>query len=267
MRRSANPEAIAHLTAALELLKTLPDTPDRTQQELSLQISLGAPLMASKGFAAPEVERAYTRARELCEQLGETPQLFPVLYALSLLHYVRAEYKTARELGEQYLAVAQSIQDSASLVSAHYMLLCILFDLGELVPAREHAEQGLVFYDPQQHHSLAFLTGYDPGMGCLSVTAWTLWLLGYPDQAIKRSYEALALAQQLSHPHSLASTLSFAALLHQYRREGKAIQEQTQIVIALSTEHGFPLWLALGTLLQGWALADQGQIEEGILVD
>ena len=115
IERSANVEAISHLTKGLELLKTLPDTPERVQQELTLQITLGVPLMATKGYAAPEVESAYTRARELCQQVGETPQLFPVLWGLWLFYFVRGELQTARELGEQLLSLAQSVQDPALL--------------------------------------------------------------------------------------------------------------------------------------------------------
>ena len=101
-------------------------------------------------------------------------------------------------------------------------------------------------------------------MTCLSYAAWVLWFLGYPDQALKRSQEALALAAGLSHPFSLAFALGFAAVLHQLRREEQAAQERAEAVIALSTEQGFPFWLALGTILRGWALAEQGQGEEGI---
>ena len=111
-RRSANVEASNYLTKGLELLKTLPDTPERAQQELTLQIALGVSLMATKGYAAPEVEKAYTRARELCRQVGETPQLFPVLWGLWSFYNTRAELQTARELGEQLLSLAQSVQDS-----------------------------------------------------------------------------------------------------------------------------------------------------------
>ena len=152
-------EAIGHLTKGLELLKTLPDTPERTQQELTLQIALGAPLIATKGYAAPEVERAYTRARELCQQVGETPQLFPVLWGLWKFYLVRAELQTARELGEQLLSLAQSVQDPALLLEAHHALGWTLFLSGEFASAREHLEQGIALYDPQQHRSHAFLYG------------------------------------------------------------------------------------------------------------
>ncbi len=264
MQRSANAEAISHLTTALELLKTLPDTPERTQQELTLQIALGVRLQATKGYGAPEVGTVYTRARELCRQLGETPQLVRVLPGLWNFYLVRAELQTTRELGEQFLTLAQSVQDPVPLLEAHLALGSASFWLGEVASAQAHLEQSIALYDPQQHRSLAFLYGHDPGVLCLSYAACALWTLGYPEQALKRSQEALTLAQELSHPFSLAFALSYATMLHQYRWEGQAAQERAEATIALSTEQGFPFWLAFGTILRGWVLAEQGQGEEGI---
>ncbi len=146
VQRSANVEAISHLTTALELLKTLSETPERAQQELALQIALGAPLQATKGWAAPEMGKAYTRAQELCQQLGETPQLFMVLWGLWQFYVVRAEYKTGRELAEQLLSLAQRQQSAAFFVQAHNALGLTLVFLGEFVSAREHFEQGIALY-------------------------------------------------------------------------------------------------------------------------
>jgi predicted ATPase len=172
---SANAEAISYLTRGLELLKTLPDTPERAQQELTLQLALGAPLMVIKGQAAPEVERAYTRARELCQQVGETPQLFPALWGLWMFYFLRAELQTARELGEQLLGLAQGVQDPVLLLEGHHALWTALFLLGELAPARTHFEQGTALYNLQQHRSLAFAYGgHDPGACCQSYAALAL---------------------------------------------------------------------------------------------
>ena len=211
VQQSANAEAISHLTTALELLRTLPDTPERAQQELTLQITLGPALMNTKGYGAPEVEKAYTRARELCRQVGETPQLFRVLWGLWYFYFVRAEFQTARELGTQCLTLAQRAQDPALLMEAHFVLQGPLFLLGELTPAREHFEQSIALYGPQQHRALAFLYGQDPKVTSLSPAALALWHLGYPDQALKSIHDALTLAQELSHPYSLAFALLFAA--------------------------------------------------------
>jgi predicted ATPase len=265
IEHSAYVEAIAQLSKALELLQALPDTPERTRQELDLQTALGPVLIATRGYAAPEVEKAYVRARELCQQVGETPQLFPVLHGLYRFYHIRGELQTAREVGEQVLSLAQSAHDPVLLLpEAHRALGVTLFFLGELVPARAHLEQGIAFYDPRQHCSHTFLYGSDPGMVCLVHAAWVLWCLGYPDQAMQRSYEARALAQEVSHPFNLAFALNFTARLHQYRREGQVAKEQAEAAIALATEHGFPFWVAWGTILRGWALVEEGQGEEGI---
>jgi len=264
-QRSAYAEAIAHLTRGLELLKTLPDTSERTHHELTLHLALGASLPATKGFAAPEVERAYTKALELCRQVGEPAQLFPALGGLWQFYLVRADYQMARESAEQLLTLAQNVHDPALLLGAHDALGQTCYFVGEFARARDHLEYSIALYDPQQHRSLAFLLGgEDPGVACRGYMALTLWMLGYPAQALQRMHDALTLAQELSSPFNLAFALCFAARLHQYRRERQLTQERAEASVALCTEQEFPLLLAFGTLLRGWALAEQGQREEGI---
>jgi TOMM system kinase/cyclase fusion protein len=264
IQRSASLEAISHFTKGLEVLKTLPETPERAQQELDLQIALGPALMNTKGPAASDVQRAYARARELCQQVGQTPQLFPVLWGLWYFHNGRAEHQTAQELGEQLLNLAQHIQDSALLVMAYRALGNTLYHLGELAPARVHLEQGMALYDSQQHRSLAFLYGQDPAVICRAWDTLALWLLGYPDQALERIREALTQAREMAHLSSLAYALVWAALLHRFRREREAAQECAATAITLSTEQGFAAYLAWGKIMRGWVLAEQGQGAEGI---
>ena len=264
-RRSAYAEGLNHLTKGLDLLEGLPDTAERAQQELALLIALGPLLQAIKGNAAPEVERTYARARELCQQVGQTPQLFPVLRGLCSFYAVRGELRTAHELAEQLLTLAQRVQDRPLLLEAHRMLGNLLFFLGELTSARESLEQGMTLYNPQQDGSHAFLYGIDPGVICLSYGAMTVWLLGHPDQALKRIDTALTLAQTRGHPFSLTNALFLVALLHRFRRDGQAVQEQAEALLTLAREQGFPLWEAIGTMLRGWALAEQGHAEEGIV--
>jgi class 3 adenylate cyclase/predicted ATPase len=265
LERSAHTEAIRHLSQGLELLKPLPATPERTQHELELQIALGPALMSAKGWAAPEVRAAYTRARHLCQQVGDTPQLFPVLRGLWEVYQVRGELQPALELANQLLTLAQRGHDAVLLVEAHNAQWQTWLPLGEFVPTREHIEQGLALYNLAQHRANAFLYGgYDPGVACWSCRAWTLWFLGYPDQALQSIREALALAQELAHAGSLAFALVFAAWLYQYRREQQLTQERAEALITLSGEQGFPLYWAWGTLLQGRALTEQGQREEGL---
>jgi predicted ATPase len=195
--------------------------------------------------------------------IGETPQLFPVLFGLAAFRLVRREVQTARELSEQLLRLAHRVQDPALLVAAQNALGETLYHLGEFVLAREHLEQGIAVYDPQQHHFLASLYGADQGEQCLCYAAYVLWHLGYPDQALKRMCEALTLAQEFSHPYNLAYVLICAAFHHQFRREERLARERAEAMITLSTEQGFPWFLALGTIVRGWALTEQGQVEEG----
>ena len=264
MKRSAHLEAIAHLRQGLELLKTLPDTPARTQRELTLQITLGVPLQATKGYTAPEVEQTYTRAQELCHQVGDTPQLLPVLHGLYRFYLVRAEHETAYEFGRQCLRLAQNLQESSLLLEAYRPLGLTSFYLGQLTASRRYLEQAIALYDPQQHRSHAFLYTTDPGATCLSFAALTLWHLGYPDQALQKSQEAVRLAQELAHPLSQALVLAYAACFHQCRREVEIVYERAEAAIGLSTEVGIAQRLAQGTVLRGWALVMQGQGEAGI---
>jgi predicted ATPase len=262
-QRSANAEAISHLTQALEILTTLPDTPERSRHELALLIALGNTLIAAKGYAAPDVEHTYSRARALCRRVGETSQLLPTLYGLFAYHYISGKYRTARELGEEFLHLAQRQDDPAVLV-AHRALGWPLFALGELAAAREHFEHIATFYDPQQHRALAFQYGHDPGVAGLTFGTWVLWFLGYPDQAMRRSHEAVALAQGVSHPLSLAYTLNHTAMLHQLCRDVAVVQQQAEAAITLSTELDMPLWRAYGLILRGWTLTERGAFEAGI---
>jgi len=264
VQRSANPEAISHFTTALELLKSLPDTLDRAQQELLLHVTLGVPLQAIRGVASPEVISVYTRARELCQQVGETQQLFPVLFGLRMFHQIRGEFLVARELGQQLLGLAQREQDPALLMEAHRAVGGALFHLGEFGAAQAHLAQSLNLYDAQRHRSHMFLYTTEPGVFGPSYAALVLWHLGYPDQALQKSKAARTLAQELSHSYTLAGARCFAAKLHQLLRERALTQEWAETGITLAREQGFPNWVGQGTVLQGWARAGQGQVEEGI---
>jgi predicted ATPase len=242
-QRSANPEAVQHLTRGLELLTMLPETPARAQQELDLQIALGPVLMATKGHAAPEVEQTYARAQALCAQIGETPQLFPTLRGLCRFYRNRGVLPTARELGEQLYRLAQREAEPAHLLEAHEVLGDTLFYLGEYAAARTHLEQGSALIDPAVQRILVLHHDTAPGVRCLAIAAKTLWCLGYPAQAVRWSQEALTLAQELGHPQSLVMARYYAAFLHQRRRETPAVQAQVDALLPLATVQGFPaLW-------------------------
>ena len=265
VERSAHLEAITHLRQGLALLQTLPETPQRLQREVDMLIALSASLRATKGSAALEVSETYTRAHQLCQHLDNPHQLFPVLRGLWNYSCVRAEHQRAHALGEQLLTLAQQSQDSAMRMAAHRALGTTLFNLGTAAEAHTHFTQGLALYDAQQHRASTFLYGEDAGVLCASHDAWTLWYLGYPDQALARSQEAVRLTQQNVHPFSLGFALVFAAVVHQYRREVRAVQERVEVVIRLGMEQGFQYWMTQGAILHGWTLAHQGQVQEGIV--
>ena len=264
-QRSAYGEARNNFQAALELLKTLPETPQRSQRELPLQLTLGAALMVVRGVGSPDVERVYSRARELAQRVGSPEQLFLVLWSLSYHYTARAEYQAAEKLGHQCLALAQQEDDAFLLIEAHYALGLSLICVGQVAEANTHFEQSLVRYDPQHHHALSFqYAAQDPGVYCRGDVAFALWMLGYPDQALTHVRQALSLARELSHPQSQAFALAQTGLMHLFRAEAHAAQELAEAVIVLSTERGLPYYLAWGIVLQGRALAAQGQVEAGL---
>ena len=264
IERSANTEAINHLTAGVRLLNTLPDTPQRDRQELALQTMLGPVLIATKGNGASEVGAAYRRALQLGRQSGEDARLFPVLFGLRSFHLIRGELQPAFELAQQLVSLAESVQESGLLVEAHLAQGNSLFLFGKLIPALEHFDRAISLYDPQTHHVHAFVYGLDPGVFCLGRSAWLLQLLGHSDQASKRMEEVLDLAHRQSHAFSLAVSLMHLAQLLEIRGEWPALQKQAEAAIAVCGEQGFASILAQATMHRGYALAQQGQAEEGI---
>ncbi|AEI82301.1 adenylate cyclase family protein (plasmid) [Cupriavidus necator N-1] len=264
LERSAHLDAIRHLSTALELVERLPRTQERDRREISLRVALGPALIAARSYASSEVETNYKRALSLCEKDDNSAQLFEVKFGLRLFYSIRGEHQTAYALGEALLALAERMQDPVLLVHAQTTLGATSFLLGEPHRALAHLEQGLAYYQPEQQGVHYGLYGQDPGVRGLSILARVLWYLGYPDQARDRAQEALVLARKLQHPFSLALAVTFAAETYQCRHEVQLVQECADAAIELSTEQGFPFWLAWGNIMKGWALAEQGRNEEGI---
>jgi predicted ATPase/class 3 adenylate cyclase len=265
--RSAYAEAIAHLNQGLAELQTLPETTEHAELELALQFDLASALIVSKGWIAPEVEQAYTRAYELCRQVGETPTLIPVLQGLRRLYTLRGDpgdVQRAQKLAAQLLALARRQADTALLQEAHWAIGQTHCFLGEFEPARRHLEQSITVYAPQSLNSQASRDAAGTQIACLVHNAKVLWALGYPDQALETSEQALLLAHELSHPFTLAFAFFGMAELSQLRREVQATLKQAEAMIALANEQGFPVFMELGTLLRAWSLAIQGDSEEGI---
>jgi predicted ATPase len=264
IRRFAYREAVGLARRGVELLEKLPDTADRREQELHLQLTLGPPLIATKGYAAADVGQAYTRARELCQQLGETREIFPALWGLFVFQLLKAEMGTARETAEEFLRLAEQQSNAGLLARGHVAVETTLMHLGEFGPALEHFEKGVSLYNREQDRQEWFKYTQNPAVGMRCHGAWTLWFLGKPDRALVPMNQALAVARDLSEPHGVAHTLYFAAILHHFRREPRLAQEFTEASLDVSSEHGLVLYEASAKVLRGWALAQQGLEEDGI---
>ncbi|MGD2105536.1 MAG: hypothetical protein PVJ55_10550, partial [Anaerolineae bacterium] len=271
-RLSANQQAIAHLTRGLALLNSLPATPERARQELALQLALGSPLQAVRGPGAPEALRSADRARELCQEMGEEPQLAPALFMLANFYHARAEHDRSFALSKQMLHAAQRVQDPVQVRLAHLGLGANLLTLGQLPSARAHLEQAIYLSDADRRGP-SFLVGHDPGVFCLSWSAWVLWLLGFPDQGLKHAQEAVALAKELEHALTRAKAMFVAGcLVDQLRGERRAVRARAGALIRFSTEHRLPVYRATGTILLSWAQGYEAQtrgapperVEEGI---
>jgi len=265
VRLSANEEAISHFSKGLELLKTLPDSPERVQQEIAFLLALGSPLMASKGYGSPEVGRVYARAGELCEQIGESPQLFMALAFLWSFDLTRGEPKKAYKLAEQIISLSQRSQDPIQMMMANWFSGLTLVYLGEFSSARAPLEQVVKSYDPQKHGFLAFAFGQDAGVSCLSWLGWALWFLGYPEQAVKQCKEALVLAKKLNHPFTLGFAYGIAgSLFYSLPREFQKVKEHSEVSRMLGKREGFGLFQAMEPLFRGMERSIEGNVEEGI---
>ena len=261
----ANQEAVVLARRGIELLASLPDTPERARKELALQITLGPALFATKDWTAPDVEMAYTRAHVLCRELGESPDLFPALWGLFLFHIARGEIQTALNQGGQLLGLAQRAEDPALLLQAHHALGPTYTLVGDWASARTHLDEAIAHYDPREHRAHAFLYGgHDPCVCCLGFAAKSLWMLGYPEQALQRGREALALARELGHPASLAHAQLSVAILHQFRRDVSETLDLAEALQGLAADQGLLFYLAGGSVLRGWALVERGSSSEGV---
>jgi DNA-binding winged helix-turn-helix (wHTH) protein/tetratricopeptide (TPR) repeat protein len=257
LRRSAHGEAVQHLTVLLEALERLPEGADRDQAELLARMSLGPALIATRGFAAPELEATYIRARRLCNGLGDPPALSLVLHGLAAVNEFRGRYHVSEELLEQVLRVG----GSELVVEAHELLACSAFHQGAAARAVRHAEHGLARYDEQRDSGYLAPFGEHPAVSCHDWAALALWYLGRPDSALDHAEQAMALARE--HPYSLASAQVQLAFLFQYRDQPEQTVRWAEEAVATGTEHGFPIRAAQATILRGWAMTAVGALDDG----
>jgi predicted ATPase len=235
------------------------------EQELSMQLTLGVPLIATQGYAAPEVGIAYKRARELSVRLRETPDASEVLWGLWTFHTLRAEFETAREIAGELLRLGERLGEPGARMRGHWATEITYMHLGEFSLTLEHFAKALSFYDPSRHLEDGFLYALNPGVAMPCFAAWALWFVGQPEQALHRIEEALNSARALSEPISMAHSLVFAAILHQLRREPQMAQEYAEAAIGISGQHGLLMYQLMATIARGWALIQQGGPREAIV--
>jgi len=264
LRGSGHKEAVGHLTRALELLESLPESPERDQSEIGLRVSLGVAAGSAMSFAEPDVQRAFERARDLCRRAGQTPQLFPALRGLYIFYVLTGRPRTARETAQQLLRLAEAEENPVKLLSSHQAMGFTAMVLGDLPQARIYLEKGLTFYDLERARSAPILAGPQPGVECLGNLSWVLWFLGYPDQAVERSAEMLAMARELGQPFSIACALFFAGELRAFRREPEALRGINDELLELSSKQEYPYWRIMGTAQRGWLRAQEGRAEEAV---
>jgi predicted ATPase len=265
----AHREAAALARRGLALLAGAPDSPERAAREFRLQMTLGLQLQVTDGFAAPPVEGAYARARELWDARPGLGPLFPILWGLWLFYKVRSDLGRAHLLAGELLALAEQANDTALVLQARQAGAVVALCAGDPAAVRRHMRSAAALYDPDRHRTLTFRFGQDPGVACLAFGAVALWLLGEPEEAATRSRDAVRLARDGLQPSTLALALHFAAVLHQFRGEPGAVREFASEAMAVSVEHRFAFWQAGATVLLGWAGAASGAegtelLEQGI---
>ncbi|MBV9739751.1 MAG: AAA family ATPase [Hyphomicrobiales bacterium] len=264
-QRSANVEAIAHFQQGLDLIEVSPDRGAYAEQELALLIGLGPVLMATRSSAAPEVGRLYSRARLLAQGAGRSRQLYPAVWGAWLFSYVVGDIEAAGRFADDLFVIARDEGDPDLMLQAYHAAWPTVFADGDLVGTRGHVEAGLAIYVREKHASQAHLYGAHDAAVCGHLhLAWTLTLLGYPDQGLRQMDLALALGRDLVHPPSLVHALWAAAELRYMRREPRAVEECTQALEPFAAQHGSLVVVANATMLRGWALVTRGSVDEGL---
>jgi class 3 adenylate cyclase/DNA-binding response OmpR family regulator/predicted ATPase len=265
IERSANAEAIGHLTRALGMLEPLPENPERERLALGLEVMLGQAMIADRGYAAPDTRKVLLRAKTRFDDLTDPSQKFAVLYGIWAGHYVGGEGSKQTDAAMEFLAEAERHNETAALCIAHRMLGTTCVTKGEFATGLHHLEQARALYDSAQHSRYRFQYGQDIGAAALCYLSWALWHLGYVDRASEVATEAMKLAEQLSHPHTLVYTICHArAFIDLFSRRHEDSRSYGAMVVSLSTENGFSHWVNCGRILEGWAEICRGEVDRGI---
>jgi DNA-binding response OmpR family regulator/class 3 adenylate cyclase/predicted ATPase len=282
IERSANAEAIGHLTRALELLQSLPDYPQRKSVAFPLEALLSQAMIASYGYTAPSTRQTLLRAKALIDDTADPLQKFAVLYGLWASHYTAGKPAKLWDTAVEFLAEAERTNDTTALCVAHRLVGTTHVALGEFAAALDHLKLARMLYDSKrdagnhqldqgievsERHAGYHQFGQDIGVSILCYLSWTLWHLGRVDQATEAATEAMKLAEKLSHPHTLVYTICHArGFMDLFRRRCEDTSSYAGLVISTCNENGFSHWLNCGVILDGWGAVCAGHLDRGMAV-
>jgi class 3 adenylate cyclase/predicted ATPase/DNA polymerase III delta prime subunit len=259
---SANVEAIANFRKALQLLKTLPKTPERTKQEIDVQLALGIPLIAVQGYASAESREAFLRAHTLCLQLGNIPEYFQALFGLWGHAWMAARNDDALRMADEFMSRSRALSDPVLLMVAHRVMGSTLLTIGDFQSSANHFAEAIRLSTSQDQQPLYNLYMVEPQVASLLLLSWDLWFLGYPDQSLSRVSEALSLAQDLGHPYTIAFAHYMTSVVHLLRGDVAGAFESAEKSFEMSQEQRFSLYAILSRISRGRAIGDLGRLEE-----
>jgi predicted ATPase len=264
IERSANAEAIGHLTSAVAFLKSLPNGAERKQTRRDLQVMMAQAMIANHGYAASNTRQSLTQARELIDESTRPSQKFAILYGIWACHYVAGEVDKQRVIAMEFLAEAERTDDSAVRCVAHRILGTTYFTMGEFATALHQLKQARALYDPTHHAGYRHQYGQDIGAATLCYLSWTLWHLGHFNQASEVATEAMKLAEELAHPHTLVYTTCHArAFIDLFRQRCEHMRSYAGLLVSICNENGFSHWRNYGQILDGWVAISRGDVNRG----
>jgi class 3 adenylate cyclase/tetratricopeptide (TPR) repeat protein len=264
LSNSANVEAIGHFRNALQLLRELPETAERNKEEIEIQLALGIPLIAVQGYAAAETRQAFERARSLCLKLNAAPEYFQALFGLWGHAWMGGKNDEALVMANEFVAKTQETPDPVLLMVAHRVMGSTLLTIGEFETSRRHFEDSIALSKSERKQSVYRLYMVEPQVASLLLLSWDLWFLGYPDQSLARVSEALALAQDLAQPYSIAFAHYMTSVVHLLRGDAARALKSAERSREMSLEQRFSLYTLLSTISRGRALGELGRVKEAV---
>ena len=265
IEHSANTEAIAHLTHAIELLRSLREDPERKRATLAVEVMLGQAMIAGRGYATPETKEVLLRAGALIDDLTDPSQKFGIFYGAWACHYVGGEFTEAGQAAAEFLAEAERLHDMAAMCISHRAVGTIYLTTGKFCDGLHHLERARGSYDAKQHPCYRFQYGQDIGVAALCYLSWALWHLGYVDQASEVAAEAMKRAEELSHPHTLVFAICHArGFMDLFSRHCEEMESYAASVASVCDENKFSHWMNCGRIFEGWAEICRGQVDQGV---